>query len=486
MESSLKENEEKKKEKLTEKVLDNFGLFALIFLLSLVVIYFIFTNKIDYAYTYLWNFMFGCGKEVNLSDLCVDHDVGFFHLTLSRKDILKAVIIIGVYIGLFESLTAIPENVQQITFGRILVNKNHNFIEKAFHEFGCYFDASKTLNESTFISTFINTIYVCNIFAIFFYFGFKVKSDERSTSIFIQTSVFWGALIMFYLFIYLINAVVSYESKFFRDIAISFLVIGSVAFLLAYNLNAKDLALFYPGAEGELIKQILLFLPCIYIYIVDKIKEVISSSTPTSVIILTINTIIISSYIALSRLNLLTPKLLLNEPVYLNRENTIAQESEYVFENMDKDKYKKGISFWININKVQDRDRNYNIINITDKFKFTFNEKYEELKLQVHKLTDSGFFDNEVIFSYQNMRFQKWNNIILNYRNGNVDIFMNGNLVDSQPGVILNDVYSSIIVGQEFGINGVICNVKYYDNGLTLEKIKKIYNDSNNKNPPVI
>ena len=110
---------------------------------------------------------------------------------------------------------------------------------------------------------------------------------------------------------------------------------------------------------------------------------------------------------------------------------------------MDKDKYKKGISFWININKVQDRDRNYNIINITDKFKFTFNEKYEELKLQVHKLTDSGSFDNEVIFSYQNMRFQKWNNIILNYRNGNVDIFMNGNLVDSQPGVILNDVYSS-------------------------------------------
>ena len=84
------------------------------------------------------------------------------------------------------------------------------------------------------------------------------------------------------------------------------------------------------------------------------------------------------------------------------------------------------------------------------------------------------------------MRFQKWNNIILNYRNGNVDIFMNGNLVDSQPGVILNDVYSSIIVGQEFGINGAICNVKYYDNGLTLEKIKKIYNDSNNKNPPVI
>ena len=130
--------------------------------------------------------------------------------------------------------------------------------------------------------------------------------------------------------------------------------------------------------------------------------------------------------------------------------------------------------------------RNYNIINITDKFKFTFNEKYEELKLQVHKLTDSGSFDNEVIFSYQNMRFQKWNNIILNYRNGNVDIFMNGNLVDSQPGVILNDVYSSIIVGQEFGINGAICNVKYYDNGLTLEKIKKIYNDSNNKNPPVI
>ena len=92
----------------------------------------------------------------------------------------------------------------------------------------------------------------------------------------------------------------------------------------------------------------------------------------------------------------------------------------------------------------------------------------------------------EVLFSYQNILFQKWNNIIFNYRNGTVDVFINGVLVNSQPGVILKNVYSSVIVGQDGGLNGGICNVKYYDNALTLEKIERLYNSSKNYNPPII
>ena len=55
---------------------------------------------------------------------------------------------------------------------------------------------------------------------------------------------------------------------------------------------------------------------------------------------------------------------------------------------VNKDLYKNGISFWFNLFKVQERDADYNIINITDKIQFTYNEKYDELKLHVNKIQD--------------------------------------------------------------------------------------------------
>tara|TARA_Y100000992_G_scaffold298709_1_gene264328 strand:- start:2244 stop:3107 length:864 start_codon:yes stop_codon:yes gene_type:complete len=287
---------------------------------------------------------------------------------------------------------------------------------------------------------------------------------------------------MFYLFLYILTTLYLYQTKATRDAAIGITVIGIAAFLLSFNMTPEEIKSFSPAAEGYLIKRILLILPCLYIFIVNGIKEALNDSTPTSRIILGINTMIITLYIILSRINLFKPKVLLNEPVYLDNERKIAEENENIFEEIDKNKYKKSISFWLNINKVKDRDIDYNIIKVSDKFKFTFNEKYEELKLHVDKYNGT----REVLFSYQNILFQKWNNIILNYRNGTVDVFINGALVNSQPGVILKDVYSSVIVGQNGGLNGGICNVKYYDNALTLEKIEKLYNSSKNNNPPTI
>tara|TARA_B100000524_G_scaffold83518_2_gene38582 strand:- start:28984 stop:30405 length:1422 start_codon:yes stop_codon:yes gene_type:complete len=473
METSLKRDEEEKKDKLNKKIMETFGVFSIIILSCLVIFYGLMPENFNYLYDLPWK-KYKCYPDgSNDETMCGNFRIPYFNLQISLYSFVKGILAILFYIGFFEALTAIPEDLQKIIFGEIILGKNKNFITKSFNDFSCYTGAG---NNSHFIGSFINIVYVVNIFAIFYYVSIGKTLDN------ISSSIFWVALIMFYLFLYILTTLYLYQTKATRDAAIGITVIGIAAFLLSFNMTPEEIKSFSPAAEGYLIKRILLILPCLYIFIVNGIKEALNDSTPTSRIILGINTMIITLYIILSRINLFKPKVLLNEPVYLDNERKIAEENENIFEEIDKNKYKKSISFWLNINKVKDRDIDYNIIKVSDKFKFTFNEKYEELKLHVDKYNGT----REVLFSYQNILFQKWNNIILNYRNGTVDVFINGALVNSQPGVILKDVYSSVIVGQNGGLNGGICNVKYYDNALTLEKIEKLYNSSKNNNPPTI
>jgi hypothetical protein len=87
---------------------------------------------------------------------------------------------------------------------------------------------------------------------------------------------------------------------------------------------------------------------------------------------------------------------------------------------------------------------------------------------------------------------QKWNNIVLNYRDLYVDFFINGVLVISKP-LKERPNYSNkdiIIVGENgvnerSGLYGSICNVAYYKNILTKGQIADNYNLLSIRNPPV-
>jgi hypothetical protein len=90
---------------------------------------------------------------------------------------------------------------------------------------------------------------------------------------------------------------------------------------------------------------------------------------------------------------------------------------------------------------------------------------------------------------------QKWNNIVFNYRDGAVDIFING-LFDTSieiPSPIEYTNQDSIFIGQEepfgndrSGIYGSICNVVYYRNILGKNEIISNYNLLSVNNPPLL
>jgi hypothetical protein len=105
--------------------------------------------------------------------------------------------------------------------------------------------------------------------------------------------------------------------------------------------------------------------------------------------------------------------------------------------------------------------------------------------------------------------FQKWNQFVFNYREGGVDLFLNGKLIKSYS-YSKNElpIYSEkdkIEVGDELkikkqkmigeqlidiphtidGLYGAICNVVYYKRPLLKSEIVRNYNLLFYKNPPI-
>ena len=84
------------------------------------------------------------------------------------------------------------------------------------------------------------------------------------------------------------------------------------------------------------------------------------------------------------------------------------------------------------------------------------------------------------------MMLQKWNNIIINYQGGIMDIFYNGDLVKSVRNIVPYMSLDVLSVGNAKGVNGQVCNVMYYDYALEIDRIKYLYNSVKSSNPPIL
>jgi len=102
---------------------------------------------------------------------------------------------------------------------------------------------------------------------------------------------------------------------------------------------------------------------------------------------------------------------------------------------------------------------------------------------KTYEFDDNG---NRVLYVYKNVLLQKWNNIIINYDGGTLDIFINGELVKSNVGVIPYHSNDMLTTGEENGANGGICSVMYFDKVLKSNNIKYLYSSVKNDNPPIM
>jgi hypothetical protein len=112
--------------------------------------------------------------------------------------------------------------------------------------------------------------------------------------------------------------------------------------------------------------------------------------------------------------------------------------------------------------------------------------QYNGLANSLRVVAETGDGGKKVtIFETKEIVYQKWNNIVINYDGGSMDVFLNGELVGSSPNVVSYMRYENVDVGALNGIQGGICNVIYYDSIVPKSKIVSTYRLLRNKKVPL-
>ena len=105
----------------------------------------------------------------------------------------------------------------------------------------------------------------------------------------------------------------------------------------------------------------------------------------------------------------------------------------------------------------------------------------------VPKATISGIKQKDTHFILS-VPSQKWNQIVFNYYDNKVDLWINGNLernMDLHLNPIKQTQNDIITVGSKSGLMGGICNIQFYSKPMTLSQISQSYNLLYSQNPPV-
>lgn len=261
------------------------------------------------------------------------------------------------------------------------------------------------------------------------------------------------------------------------------------------------------GVSG-FISDLIFFIPCLLIDLLEYIKQQFNI-TPNSVYILfVIEILLVLLYIFLPKIVSKSIKtkstILLNNPTFLSKEKLIATSKIGLLENKNSldqitntmnYRTNYSISFWTMINTHSNANISYVNKNNILKYGHIDSVNNRNYKPYVSYVIDKT--GDNYIFQFSNtddsiykisLPTQKWHNFVFNYNNSRVDLFINGKLEKTYEFSNNLPVYSSadeIIVGNENGLDGAICNVQYFTVPLTNTDIANLYNLYMMKNPPV-
>jgi len=190
-------------------------------------------------------------------------------------------------------------------------------------------------------------------------------------------------------------------------------------------------------------------------------------------------------------------KILLNKPTYINSSKYLG-----LYENLkggpsaagvaDDYNYNYGLSCWIFL-MAQGAEYGVGysqftkVLDYGGKPTILFNPEINTLKITVKAYKkDSNTPYDKVVYTTKNLPLQRWNNIVINYVGGTLDIFINNNLVASVNNVLPYMAPDSISIGDNPGISGAVSNVTYFSAPITKSRIAFFYNSLVNKDPPII
>lgn len=291
------------------------------------------------------------------------------------------------------------------------------------------------------------------------------------------------------------------------------------------NHSTKNLNFF--ESIIKIAGEFIFLIPCLTLILIDVIKNEIKITAPTIWIILFIEIIIITLYFfipfLMKNLNSHDGNMLLEGPVFINKKRLIG-----TYQNVQKnDIYREKIkqynfslfksrsnvnTFDVSTNTFKDSDVPFNVtvdleVDRSNEQLFNFNYNYGvSLFIYINRqptntsrayVVDTPIFDyaskpkivyngveqqlkfictdvnnlETTIYETNDIKYQKWMHIVVNYRSGYVDIFIDGTLRATKNNIQPFMEFSKIYVGSNDGIAGGIKNVMYFKEPLSIDKI---------------
>jgi hypothetical protein len=300
----------------------------------------------------------------------------------------------------------------------------------------------------------------------------------------------------------------------FRTLVIS----GIVA--IGYILYKKYSKSNVPDKKNRFIKllqDIILYLPCLIIEFAEFIKKQWNLTTKTEWLILGGEIVVIGLGFVLpivyQKLVTHDGVILIDKPKYLSSKYELGtyQNLTPADNSGEPFKYSYSISGWFNIfgmapNMRASANEFTDIINYSNKPRVQFNVSTNTLRIQTeishhmqrhgHSPSDNHHDEDKLraastgsktvdVFVTDKIELQKWNNIVINYDSGYMDVFLNGVLVGTKGTVSPYMKYDVVSSGANRGIEGGICNVVYYDRILSKGEIDINYKLLRGLNTPL-
>lgn len=312
---------------------------------------------------------------------------------------------------------------------------------------------------------------------VFMAMYFYITLDANSTSRMIYDYVFYGIIVFIILLI----------------LSITFLFIGNYL---------KSLT----GLSGFVV-YFIFYIPCLLIDFIKYIRKELNMTTNIIYILFFLEIFFVLLYIYYPQILRFLFKrdgiLLLKDTWYLDHPRILTGTSSIVM--MEPDPFESSgslnvfrreysISLWINLNP---QPTNYNSYSKETPV-FCYGADGKGKPLITYYYDKDSVNKDKLLFYFSNnstqpntsvyIDKQKWNNIVVNYKNQICDVFINGQLESSSKLSTENlptyDLGDTITIGAEEGLYGAVCNIKLFFKPLTKMDIVSNYNLLMNKNPP--
>ena len=170
---------------------------------------------------------------------------------------------------------------------------------------------------------------------------------------------------------------------------------------------------------------------------------------------------------------------------HFNTNKSSGKQSKY--------DYSYSMSMWFQINSESNIDSFINIFNYGKNPTIEYSPSNNRLRILVRANNNPTANANgantshKQIYITNDLLYQRWNHIVMNYHNAQLDIFINNKLVHSEENILPYMEEDSILVGSNNNVNGNIKNIVYFKKPLSLGAIQKLYYESENTlNKPLL